>query len=235
MTIRLFLLATACAGIALAAISFRTWQSVGKDRQRLEAAIAAQQKLIAQIDTQEHARSTDLKASTDQIEALKRKVTTPGEAAQDLAQYLQLPAPITPVPQDHPASSGPQSDTSGYPPPSSATPLRPPLSLPVSAATLGGPPSLPGVRDNGFYLPSADAKPLFDFVQDSRLCELQLSSARSDLQDERAKSTGLARERDQAVRATKGEATVARLKRDAKCVLIGVALTLAASLSHHRP
>jgi hypothetical protein len=228
MTIRLFLLATACAGIALASISFSTWQSASKNRQKLEAAIAAQQQRIAQLDTQEDMRSVTLKAATDKIETLKRKVNTPGEAVRDLPHYMQLPDPITPIPPDE---SGERSSNA-----SAATQPFEVSSKPAAPVTnVGEPPSSPSPHSNGFYLPTADAKPLFDFVQSSRLCDLQLSSARSDLQDERAKSTDLARERDQAVRATKGESAITRLKRDAKWLLIGAAMALAASPSHRIP
>jgi type II secretory pathway pseudopilin PulG len=226
MTIRLFLLATACVGIALAAISFRMWQSDVEARRKLKAAIAAQQQLIAQLDTQEHMRAQDLKATTDQVDALKRRVNSPDEAVRDLPQYLQLPAPITSIPKDE--ADGARNDTTANTP-ASETSVKP------TTANLGAPISSLNPLNTGFYLPSVDAKPLFDFVQDSRLCQLQLSSARSDLQDERVRSTDLANERDQAVRATKGEATIHRLGRDAKWLLIGAALTAFASLPRRSP
>jgi hypothetical protein len=222
MTIRLFLLATACGGIALSAVSFSTWQSATKDRQKLETAIAAQQHLIGQINAQEHTRSADLQATTNQIEALKRKIKTPDQAVNDLPQYLQLPTPITPILKDE--SGAGRTDASTPAQPSEVPPKPTPR-----ASNLSAPASSPRPQHDGFYLPSSDAKPLFDFVQDSRLCELQLSSTRSDLQDERARSGDLAHERDQAVRATKGESVILRLRRDAKWLLIGAALTLIAS------
>jgi hypothetical protein len=223
MTIRLFLVATACGGITLGAVSFSTWQSASKDRQKLQAAIAAQQQVIAQLNSQEHARSVDLQATTKQIEALKRRISRPDEAVRNLPQYLQLPTPITPIPNDESATGRTNASANAQP---SEPPLKPtpPLSDHSGPAS---PPHLP--QNSGFYLPSNDAKPLFDFVQNSRLCDLQLSSTRSDLQDERAKSADLAHERDQAVRATKNEPLIPRLKRDAKWLLIGAALTLAAS------
>jgi hypothetical protein len=221
MTIRLFLLATACVGIALAAISFCTRQSATKNRQKLEAAISAQQHPIAQLDAQEHTRSEALKNTTEEIKTLKRKVSTPDESVGDLPQYLQLPEPITPIPQDW---SDERSEGTGP----SQTPPKP-----AGSATHFGALSSWMNPHNGFYLPSSDAKPLFDFVQASRLCDLQLSSARSDLQDERAKSADLAHERDQAVRAAKRGPMIPRLRRDVKWLLIGATLALVASSSLH--
>jgi hypothetical protein len=81
-------------------------------------------------------------------------------------------------------------------------------------------------------IPQADLKPLFDYVQDCRACQLQLSATRADLADERTKSEAIARERDAAVKAVKGGSFWSRVKRGAKWFALGAAVgALAASAS----
>jgi hypothetical protein len=82
-------------------------------------------------------------------------------------------------------------------------------------------------------IPQSDLKPLFDYVQDCRACQLQLSATRADLADERTKSEAIARERDAAVKVAKGGSFWSRVKRGAKWFAIGAAVgALAASASH---
>jgi hypothetical protein len=78
-------------------------------------------------------------------------------------------------------------------------------------------------------IPQADLKPLFDYVQDCRGCQLQLGAARADLADEQAKLASLARERDAAVKAAKGGGFWSRMKRGAKWFALGAAFGAAAA------
>jgi len=81
-------------------------------------------------------------------------------------------------------------------------------------------------------LPAADLKPLFDYIQDCRTCQAQLTAARADLADEKSRTAALTRERDAALQAAKGGTFTQRLKRNAKCLVIGAAIAAAIANLH---
>ena len=108
--------------------------------------------------------------------------------------------------------------------------------LPARPQTLPDSPPVPtqspSCPPGSAVIPAADLKPLYDYIQDCRVCQAQLSSARADLQDEKARSAALARERDAAVTAAKGGSFWRQLKRNAKWLAIGVAIGAAATPRH---
>jgi len=69
--------------------------------------------------------------------------------------------------------------------------------------------------------PVADLKPLYDFAADCKSCQAKLGAAQADLADEKVKSQGLGRERDDALRAAKGGSVLRRITRAAKWFAIG--------------
>jgi hypothetical protein len=78
-------------------------------------------------------------------------------------------------------------------------------------------------------IPSADLKPLYDFALDCKACQAKLTTAQSDLADEKLKAATLTKERDAAIRVAKGGSPLQRIARAAKWLLIGAAAgTLAA-------
>ncbi len=79
-------------------------------------------------------------------------------------------------------------------------------------------------------IPASDLKPLFDYIQDCRACQAQLKATQADLTDEKASNSALTRERDAAIAANKGGSLWHRLKRNAKWLAAGAALT--AALTH---
>ncbi len=82
-------------------------------------------------------------------------------------------------------------------------------------------------------MPLADLKPLYDFVQDCRSCQVQLAAAQADIRDERAKSAALGTERDTAVKTARGGSFWSRLKHDAKWLAIGAGVGVAlAHIAH---
>jgi hypothetical protein len=83
-------------------------------------------------------------------------------------------------------------------------------------------------------IPQSDLKPLFDYVQDCRACQLQLTAAGANLADERTKSEAIARERDAAVKAAKGGSFWSRVKRGAKWFAIGAAVGAVAATAASR-
>jgi hypothetical protein len=71
-----------------------------------------------------------------------------------------------------------------------------------------------------------------DFTLDCKACQAKLAAAQADLIDERAKTTVLARERDEAVRAAKGGSLLRRIARNAKWLAIGAAAGAIAAKAH---
>jgi hypothetical protein len=84
-------------------------------------------------------------------------------------------------------------------------------------------------------IPAADLAPLYNYVQDCRACQLQLTAAKQNASDDAAKIRALTRERDAAITAAKGGPFWLRLKRNAHWLAIGAAIgavTSAATLCH---
>ncbi len=75
-------------------------------------------------------------------------------------------------------------------------------------------------------------KPLYNFTLDCKACQAKLATAQADLTDERAKTTVLTRERNEAVRAAKGGSLLRRIARNAKWLAIGAAAGAIAAKAH---
>jgi len=68
---------------------------------------------------------------------------------------------------------------------------------------------------------------------DCKACQAKLSTAQSDLTDERLKTTALTRERDDALRIARGGSLIRRITRVAKWLLIGAAAGAVAAKAAH--
>jgi hypothetical protein len=214
---RKFYLLAAVAILLAGAFAFRSWLEAHDDRTHMQATISAQQQLIAAADQRERQRAADLQATLSEIASLKRQVQTPQQIVRELPQYLPLPQPIELAPPSNAAAGQATAlpGKSGTPSPSG------------SDSSTAAPPA-PVAQ-----IPTADLKPLFDFVQDCRACKVQLDAARADLKDEQSKSAALARERDADVKAVKGGGIWTRLKRNAKWLAIGAVIGAAAAHAAH--
>lgn len=214
---RKFYLVAAVALLLAGAFAFRSWLEAHDDRTHMQATISAQQQLIAAADQRERQNAASLHATLAQIASLKRQVQTPQQILRDLPQYLPLPQPIELAPT--PSAAGGQG--SALPGKSGAS------SASGSDSSAAAPAALVA------QIPTADLKPLFDFVQDCRACKVQLDATRADLKDEQSKSAALAKERDAAVKAVKGGGFWTRLKRNAKWLAIGAIIGAAAAHAAH--
>lgn len=121
---------------------------------------------------------------------------------------------------------GSQKDTPGPPRSQEASQnATPPPSKPnadlVASAQRQPPPK------QSATIPAADLKPLFDYIQDCRSCQAQLSAAKADLADEQSREAALTRERDAAIRAAKGGTLYHRIKQNAKWLATGAVLAIA--------
>ena len=210
-----------CIVFGAGIIGFRSWLDARDDRMRMSATLASQQSIIAAAGKREQDRDQQLAATLKQIADLKRSVQTPQQVLRELPQYLPpLPQPLEMLaPSRAPGAQGSPSGSAGGPAPaasreSKAGTAAGPGEVLHSAAR--GSAAVPDVR-----VPSADLKPLFDFVQDCRACEAQLTAAQQDLADERTKSAALSKERDAAVKAAKGGTAWTRTLRAVKWAGIG--------------
>jgi len=216
---RAALLAIAAAAVA-GVLAFRSWLDARDDGIRLKATLASQSSIIAAAEKREQDRAQELAATLQQIEELKRRVQTPQQVIREIPQFLP------PLPQPLETISG--NATSGRAPDSAHAPAdltQGSEAPPGGARSLPDRPAKPGeVPSPDLRVPSADLKPLFDFVQDCRACQARLSAAPQDLADERTKSAALTAERDAAVKAARGGGFWKRTTRAAKWCALGFAV-----------
>jgi hypothetical protein len=92
-TLHLVVLLAASIAVALLADA---WRSARHDSQKLAAKLAAQNSVIQQAGDREKQRDSQLAAALAAIQAQKRTVHTPQQAAQQLASVLPpLPLPVS--------------------------------------------------------------------------------------------------------------------------------------------
>jgi hypothetical protein len=100
MSRRMLEIAAFCAALLIAALVFHAWLSAHDDQLRLAATLASQKQILNAADARERDRNATLKDALAQIDALKRQAQsqTPAQIARALQEALQLPQPITMVP-----------------------------------------------------------------------------------------------------------------------------------------
>jgi len=211
---------------ALAIIVLTAWRADRRDRAQLAADLAAARQALAQTDTRQHDRDAQLAKTLATLAAGKRTVTTPAQIIRALPNEIPLPVPIT-LQSQNPATS-PQK------PPCSSGPVCGPEGLESTQSTSNeasnAAPAADGSTQGVF--PTTDLKPLYDFALDCKACQSKLAAAQADLTDERAKAAILTRERNEAVRVAKGGSLLQRITRNAKWLLIGVAVGTIAAKAH---
>lgn len=222
---------------------FRTWLEAHDDQLRLHSTLDAQKQLLDAADARERERATTLKDALAQIDSLKRSTRTPEQVLRDLPKYLQLPEPITLSPStdtqtDDKSTLQQGSDASarkGSGGSASSSPYEVVGRSQVSPLETSPSQQLPSAPVA--QIPASDLKPLYDYVQDCRACQLQLSSAKQDAADNAAKLAALTRERDAAIQAAKGGSLWLRLRRNAIWFVVGASTGTAAlcATGHCRP
>jgi hypothetical protein len=223
--------------LGVAVFVFRSWLESHDDQLQLKATFEAQKKLISAADTREQNRASELKDTLAQIAAEKRAIQTPQQIANALRQFIPLPQPIefTPIPdaavQQGTAKQETEKGTAASEKPD-ATGADKTGSRPDHLETLSPQPAAQSLKEQfTAQLPTADLKPLYDFMQDCRACQAQLSAAHADLVDERARSAAISTERDAALRAAKGGNFWTRIKRNAKWFVLGAGFGAAATMA----
>jgi hypothetical protein len=228
MSTRLWLrLTEILAAVAIAAIVLAAWRADGRDRAKLAADLAAANQTLAQADARQHDRDAQLLQTLAALAAEKRASITPAQIIRELPKQIPLPVPITLQSSNPPSNPDRPPCSSGLPwsgkgplcGPENSDPTQP-LPNPSSKA----PPQV--------VIPTADLKPLYDFALDCKACKAKLDASQADLADERAKTTVLTRERNEAVRVAKGGSLLRRLARNAKWLAIGAAAGAIAAKAH---
>jgi len=221
MRTKLTLVFAAIAFVTVALL-VRSWLDAREAAVHLAATLDAQKQVISAAGAREQQRDAQLQQALAHIAALKRAVQTPAQAVAALPGALPpLPAPLDiEIPSAPPpsGSAAPEQATTVKNP---SSPANHQLATGDSSGAGNSPASSTSAPPALFTIPQQDLKPLYDYLQDCRACQAQLTVARADLADEKTKSQALARERDAAVRAAKGGGFWARAKRAAKWFAIG--------------
>ncbi len=220
MTRRTLEIAAFCTALLIAALAIHAWLSSRDEQQRLQSTLAAQKQILNAADTREQTRQATLSAALTKIEKLKRATQTPQQILRDLPQYLPLPQPITlgPLAADTRSQQGTALPTKSETAPQPSPP--PADSIKLSAPTQ---PPMPCQPDGNCVaqIPAADLKPLYDFTQNCRECQLRLTAAQQDHTDDLTKLDALTRQRDAAITAAKGGTFWRRLRRNALWFVVG--------------
>ncbi len=198
--------------IALAAAALESSISASRDERQLQAALADQRKIISSASARELQRDEALRNVTDDIANLKRKIRTPEQVVQEMPKYLRLPQPITMSDSAFRSASAPKS-------------------MSLFTRKLVEKPQVPEPSSPDAPLaniPTVDLKPLFDVVQDCRVCQDKVAAANQDAADEGTKLAAVTRERDLAIKAAKGGGFWQRLRRDLTWLAAGAAAGYAA-------
>jgi hypothetical protein len=214
MTSRIWLrLAETILPVLLAIIILSAWEADRRDRVQLAGQLAAAQKTISEASASQHDRDILLNQSLAQIAAEKQSAVTPAQILKALPSIIPLSAPIALPNQPQslaPGTIGVATSNSNDPADKSARNRL----LPDNPTPKSG-------HSGDTILPAADLKPLYDFALDCQACQAKLQATQSDLQDEKAKTLALTRQRDAAIRAAKGGTALRRIARAAKWFVLG--------------
>ena len=227
MTIRRIIeLTTVALALMTAAMALHAWIATRDEQQRLATTISQQKQLLDAADDRERTRQSALDQTLAQIASLKRATQTPQQIVSAIPRFIQLPQPITLTPNQQ----GIANPGAKLTPPSAgqedgAKPTAPIDGTPAAHSPDTALPSTPSAQ-----IPTADLKPLFDYIQDCRACQLQLAAAKQNSADDADKIAALTKQRDAAITAAKGGTVWRRLRRNALWFAAGAA---ALAATHH--
>lgn len=234
-------LAAFAAAALVAAMAVHAWLASRADQLRLHATLSAQRQLVDAAARRESVRDAALRQSLARIDALERARQTPRQIVRALPGLLALPRPIAlvpaqPAPANAAASGAAAEQGTGAPENSSANSASAEPRAPGGANASAGKAALPAAASVAAasggavaQIPAADLKPLYNFAEGCRACQLRLAAAARDRADDAAKLAAVTRERDAAVTAAKGGRFWQRLRRNAEWFAIGAAAGFAAA------
>ncbi len=214
MKLRLwFQIAAVILAMVLGVAIVDAWRADRRDRAQLASELAETKKALADADSRQHERDTQLAQTLSAVANLKRTIVTPAQIVRDLPREIPLPTPI--VLQS----------------PTTASPLT--TQTPAGSNLNSTAPPATDDKLSQAVIPAEDLKPLYDFALECKACQAKLTAAQSDLTDERTKTAALTHERDDALRLARGGSVWRRIGRAAKWFVIGAAAgAIAAKASH---
>lgn len=218
-------LAEIAVTLLLALAVIYAWREARNDRAQLQSQLAAANQALAAATARQQDRDSKLSDTLAAIAAQKKSTVTPAQLLTGISTELGLPTPLTLQPQT-PASANVgaglqlalRNDGSG------PTQVSPPRQSPSPDQL----PNAPAVQ-----IPTADLKPLYDYILDCKACQAKLAATQADLADEKAKTATLTKSRDAAIKAAKGGSILQRTARAAKWFAIGAAAGAIAAKAHH--
>ena len=101
MSLRIWIrLAELLVTVILALSLIEAWHAERRDRTQLAAELATTKQALAQADSRQHDRDTQLLQTLSTLATEKRTITTPAQIIRELPQQMGLPAPIVlqPIP-----------------------------------------------------------------------------------------------------------------------------------------
>ena len=244
---------TLIVGVLLLCLIF-AWRADRRDRAQLAADLASSRQALAQATTRQHDRDAQLQQALAAIANQQRKTAAPAQILRDLPKQIPLPAPIT-LQSPNSSTHDRRVDCGGLASPKARraagfTVAQPARNAPSGSDLLTD--AGPGCGAEGLHttrasqtghaqassspdavVPAADLKPLYDFALDCKACQAKLAAIQADLTDEKAKTAVLTRQRDEAVRLTKGGTVLRRIERATKWFVIGAAAGAIAAQAHH--
>lgn len=114
--------------------------------------------------------------------------------------------------------------------------LLPQLPLPISIQipNIAASPNQPEPPPASISVPQSDIKPIYDDLQECRVCFLERDADKKTLADEQAKVAVITHERDIAISAAHGGTFWSRLKQGTKWFVIGIVAGAAATATVRR-
>jgi hypothetical protein len=200
-------LAAILVAVILCVALVEAWRADRRDRDQLNAELAATKQLVAAADARQHDREAQLAQTLAALATEKRAIVTPVQIVRELPREISLPVPL--VLQSSPTPSS--QHLSG-----------------ADSSSANSNSSEPKV-----IIPAEDLKPLQDFTLDCQACRAKLTAAQGDLADEKSKSSALTKERDQALKIARGGSAWRRIARTAKWFAIGAAAGAVAAKATH--
>jgi hypothetical protein len=252
---------TGMALLFIAFLAARSWLEAHDAAIQLSTTLKAQTQLIAQADARQRARNESLSKTVAAISDAKRRVRTPAQAAaqiptllpglpetlqisncianatflsvEDAQQSALLPnrSAAAIVNSDLPDNSEHSKDPLAPSSPNGIVKQTRGAAQTASPGTAVSNAAPATGNSTTLIVPEADLKPLYDHLQDCRICQASLSVARQDLADEKSKSAALSVERDAALKVSRGGSLWTRLRRNAKWFLVGATAGAAVALA----
>jgi hypothetical protein len=218
--------------VALASLAgLDAWRSSRKQQAQLQATLNEQQAVISEADKREAERHQSLNTALAEIARIKKQTHTSQQVVTELPKYIPLPQPI------RFENSGASHEQVGHSDQSTTSTGLATSSIrssheneQISAALAGNANAKTSSSARELAeMPSSDLKPLFDFVQDCRVCQVQLQNAQKDKTDNSIEMEALSRQRDAAVKAVKGRSLLSSLRRNFIWFAVGAVVGLGAS------